>query len=120
MFKGRVAIWDLRQTRQGPVSPWFTDHRHTDHVWKVQWVYSCPNVLLTASEDGSVCLLDRDPSQSTGSYPTVYHGDLEIGEVKIIQDAPTGIHDFVVYENMLITANNDESVSICGIPLVSW
>lgn len=124
---GNFSIWDLRknklahqlftplnaqESKSEPIQyPLYTSKIHEGNILKASFIVSYPNFILTCGEDGSLQLLDLAPLDLNPAYIEKLQTE-KIVRMKKLLGRFSSISDFAVVGNIILTANDDESISV--------
>jgi len=124
---GNFSIWDLRKNKianqlfttatsgdfkANPIQyALYTSKIHDGNILHAKFINTHPNFIITCSEDGSVLLLDLRPLNLNPSYIEKLQVEKTV-EIRKLLTRFSSITDFTVERNIILTANDDESVSV--------
>jgi len=124
---GNFAIWDLRKNKLAhqlfatsniqelnaePIQyALVASEIHNGNISKASFIVSHPNFILTCGEDGSLQLVNLAPLD----FDSVFMENLQPSKSVFKQQQLkrfSSILDFTVVGNVVLTANDDESISV--------
>jgi len=125
--EGKFSLWDLRMNKLAqqiftssnlrdsktePIQhPLITATIHKGNILKASFVVSSPRYIVTCGEDGVLQLIDLEP---LGLNPTVMETlqTERIVRTRKLLTRFSSISDFSIEDNVILTANDDESISV--------
>jgi hypothetical protein len=89
----------------------FTEKIHEGNILHSKFITDQPNYIITCSEDGCVILLDLEPLELNPAFIEKLQSEKTVGARKLLERV-SAISDFTINRNILLTANEDESISV--------
>jgi hypothetical protein len=124
---GNFAIWDLRKNKLAhqlfatsniqelnaePIQyALVASEIHNGNIAKASFILSHPNFILTCGEDGTLQLVDLAPLDLDSVFMENLHSSKSVFKQQQLKRF-SSILDFTVIGSIVLTANDDESISV--------